>query len=304
MPFICSFSSQSLPGNLILAIIAAGVGSGFQHGYNTGVTNAPTDLILQFINETHSKRDPSGTLSSETVNLIFSTIVSVFAIGGMIGALLCGFVADRIGRKAGLIYNNILVFIAAACMGFSKSLDSYELLIVGRFVIGFNSGLNAGLGPMYLSEISPVHFRGAIGTIYQLIITISILASNVLGSSSLLGTDQLWPILLASTLFGSVVMLLLLPFCPESPNFLLIIQGKDVQAQKGECCLSITQFAVVALLHHMISMATTVLMLIYSFRLFSLMSCVNLIYSPLFSPPLASWQLRCSSRNGGHEAPG
>lgn len=224
---------QSLPGTLILAIVAAGVGSGFQHGYNTGVTNAPTELIQRFINETAKERDPQG-LSNEKINIIFSTIVSVFAIGGMIGALATGFVADRIGRRNGLLWNNLLVFFAAASMGYSKAFKSYELLIIGRFLIGFNSGLNAGLGPMYLSEISPVHFRGAIGTIYQLIITISILGSNILGSSSLLGTPDYWPILLASTLFGSVVMLSLLPFCPESPNFLLVIKERHVDAQNGE----------------------------------------------------------------------
>ena len=48
---------------------------------------------------------------------------------------------------------------------------------------------------MYLTEISPTHLRGAIGTIYQLVITISILTSNVLGLPQILGTEAKWPLL-------------------------------------------------------------------------------------------------------------
>ena len=48
---------------------------------------------------------------------------------------------------------------------------------------------------MYLTEISPGHLRGAIGTVYQLVIVISILISNILGLPQMLGTEDLWPVM-------------------------------------------------------------------------------------------------------------
>lgn len=48
---------------------------------------------------------------------------------------------------------------------------------------------------MYLAEISPAHLRGAIGTVYQLVLVISILVSNLLGLPQCLGTEERWPLL-------------------------------------------------------------------------------------------------------------
>lgn len=58
----------------------------------------------------------------------------------MAGALSTAFVANKFGRKGGLLYNNVLVLLASACLGFCKMAKSYELLILGRFFIGVNSG--------------------------------------------------------------------------------------------------------------------------------------------------------------------
>ncbi|XP_015917703.1 solute carrier family 2, facilitated glucose transporter member 1 [Parasteatoda tepidariorum] len=221
-----------LTSHLVFAIASAALGSSFQHGYNTGVTNIPQLLIQKFINDTYYER--FDTLAGEaTVTYIFSILVSIFCVGGMAGALMTAFVAERFGRKGGLLLNNVFVVLAAIFMGSSKSAGSYEMLIIGRFFIGFNSGLNAGLAPMYLAEIAPLHLKGAVGTVYQLVITISILVSQVLGLPQILGTEDHWPFLLAMTLVPSIFMLVTLPFCPESPKYILITQGRDVSAQKA-----------------------------------------------------------------------
>ena len=43
-------------------------------------------------------------------------------------------------RKKAMMLNNILVWIGSALMGLSKVAHSYEMLIVGRFIIGIHAG--------------------------------------------------------------------------------------------------------------------------------------------------------------------
>lgn len=77
---------------------------------------------------------------------------------------------------------NVLAFIAAALMGFSKMTSSWEMLIAGRFVVGLYSGLSTGFVPMYVGEVSPTSLRGALGTLHQLSIVIGILLAQVSGA--------------------------------------------------------------------------------------------------------------------------
>lgn len=78
-----------------------------------------------------------------------------------------------------MLIANILAFIAAALMGFSKMAHSWEMLIAGRFVVGLYSGLSTGFVPMYVGEVSPTSLRGALGTLHQLGIVIGILIAQV-----------------------------------------------------------------------------------------------------------------------------
>ena len=76
----------------------------------------------------------------ETSTFIYTIVVSIFAIGGMCGGFIGGWIANKIGRKGGLLISNIVGITAAIVMVFSKDVKSYELLIVGRYLIGVNCG--------------------------------------------------------------------------------------------------------------------------------------------------------------------
>lgn len=79
-------------------------------------------------------------IPEEAVKRLYSVAVSIFAIGGMLGGFSGGMIADRFGRKGGLLLNNILGIGGACLMGFTKVSHSYEMLFFGRFIIGVNCG--------------------------------------------------------------------------------------------------------------------------------------------------------------------
>ncbi|XP_035206182.1 glucose transporter type 1-like isoform X1 [Stegodyphus dumicola] len=227
----CSNCPEGLTCSLVFAIFAAVLGM-VQFGYNTGVINAPQKVIQGFISSVYHSRT-GDIISEDFLNLIWSIGVSIFAIGGMIGGITGGIVANKFGRKGGLLLNNIMGLAGAALMTFSKSSYSFEMLILGRLTMGFNCGLNTALVPMYLSEIAPVQLRGGLGTLNQLGVTVGLLLSMVLGIQHILGTEDRWPYLFGVAVIPAALQLLLLPMCPESPRYLLITKQQELSAREA-----------------------------------------------------------------------
>merc|ERR1711973_217148 len=228
---------EGLNPRIAFAIAAGAVGSSFQHGYNTGVLNAPQKIMTNWVKSKVCANTTEETVSLDECDseaeIIWAWTVAIFCIGGMMGGSMVGFISSRLGRKGGLLLNNILVAVAALLMGLAKTAGSFHMLILGRLIIGINSGLNAGLAPMYLSEISPTSLRGALGTVYQLIITLSILISQILGTNNVLGTEDGWHWLLTITAIPAILQVASLPFCPESPKYLLLDKDDEMAAQSA-----------------------------------------------------------------------
>ena len=53
--------------------------------------------------------------------------------------------------------------------------DSVPMLLLSRLVLGVSIGVLTFTAPMYLAEIAPERIRGAMVSLYQLMITIGIL---------------------------------------------------------------------------------------------------------------------------------
>ncbi|XP_061109830.1 solute carrier family 2, facilitated glucose transporter member 3-like [Conger conger] len=216
---------------LIFSISTVVIGS-LQFGYNTGVINAPEQKLLAFFNKTWVERYKEP-ISQGVSTTIWSFSVAVFSVGGMAGSFSVGIMADTFGRRKSMMLANILALIGAALMGFSLLCKSFEMVIAGRLVIGLFCGLCTGLTPMYVGEVAPTDLRGAFGTLHQLGVVIGILVAQIFGLEALLGTDELWSVLLAVTAIPAVLQCALLPFCPESPRFLLIKLNKEEEAQRA-----------------------------------------------------------------------
>lgn len=62
---------------------------------------------------------------------------------------------------------------------------------------------------------------------------------QILGLEALLGSEDLWPVLLGITVVPTVLQMSFLPFCPESPRFLYIVRCQEHQAKRGKSALFI-----------------------------------------------------------------
>ncbi|XP_034552195.1 solute carrier family 2, facilitated glucose transporter member 1-like isoform X2 [Notolabrus celidotus] len=144
--------------------------------------------------------------------------------------ILCGTLRQPLWQNS-MLMANVLAFIAAAFMGFSKLAGSFEMLIIGRFIIGLYSGLSTGFVPLYVEEISPTSIRGALGTLHQLGVVVGILLAQIFGIEAIMGNHTLWPLLLSFTLLPAVLQCILLPLCPESPRYLLINCNEETKAR-------------------------------------------------------------------------
>uniref|UniRef100_A0A8B9RPP6 Major facilitator superfamily (MFS) profile domain-containing protein n=1 Tax=Accipiter nisus TaxID=211598 RepID=A0A8B9RPP6_9AVES len=200
-----------------------GIGGTFQIGFQVSTI---TYTSQAFINETWLKRY-GYPIHQDNLLFLWSITVSIFGIGGLLGLLMA------VIQKKCLLCNNLLMIVAASIMGCSKIAQSFEMILIGRFMCGISAGLCVPLHYQYVGEISPRKLRGFANSTSSLFWSLGKAVGQISGQRELLGSQSLWPMLMASCGLPALVQLVTLPFFPESPPYLLMHKGDQEGCKKG-----------------------------------------------------------------------
>src|ERR671921_207107 len=180
------------------AITATG---GLLFGYDTGVISG----ALLFIKE------DLGPLS----DFVQGLIVSFLLVGAVVGALSGGPFTDRFGRRWTAMLAAIIFAVGALIVALTPTV---VILIFGRFVLGLGVGLASLVVPLYIAEIAPPDTRGALVSLNQLMITIGILVSYLVGVA--FTPIEGWRWMFAVAIIPALVLGVGMFFLPETPRWL------------------------------------------------------------------------------------
>ncbi|XP_059648567.1 sugar transporter ERD6-like 5 isoform X1 [Cornus florida] len=151
----------------------------------------------------------------------YSIFGSVLTIGGMLGAIICGKVADLIGRRFTMWLLDIFFLVGWLAIYFAKGA---LLLDFGRLSLGFGIGLLCYVAPVYTAEITPKNIRGGCTAASQLMTCCGL--SLVFFIGNLIN----WRTLALIGTIPCVLQVVGLFFIPESPRWLAKV-GREKQLE-------------------------------------------------------------------------
>ncbi|KAI8338270.1 general substrate transporter [Chlamydoabsidia padenii] len=215
---------------VILASMAASMGA-LNSGFNTSAVNIPGNNVRYCPDvpkgvQTYFPHSPFPKCIPMS-DWIWGVATGMFAVGGLVGALLAGPMAESLGRRDSMIAINVTFFIGAILLSLSTSSAQFA---IGRIFVGIGSGFMTVVISMYIAEITPPRFRGTLGSLLQLFMTIGILVIELigLGTSSAVG----WRIVVMLTIVPTIIQLICLPMCPRSPRW-LVSKGRIDEARES-----------------------------------------------------------------------
>ena len=174
---------------------------GVLYGYDMGIIAAAALFV---------KRTFALTTLEEEV------VVSIVLIGAMLGALAGGAIADRIGRRATLVWASVIFMAGSLLAPLSPNVAA---LVVARAIIGLGIGFTSVTAPVYVSELAPPQSRGMLIGMYQLALTVGIALADLVGYW--LSPYEAWRWMFGIAVVPTVLFLGVILTVPESPRWLV-----------------------------------------------------------------------------------
>jgi sugar porter (SP) family MFS transporter len=153
-------------------------------------------------------------------------VVSVVLVGAMLGAIAGGSIADRIGRRATLLWGGA-IFLAGSLLAFWS--PTVTTLIVARGLLGIAIGFTSVTAPVYISELAPPQSRGRFIGLYQFALTIGIVLADLTGYW--LAAQHAWRLMFGLGAIPAAFLIVLVVTLPESPRW-LYAQNRMAEARQ------------------------------------------------------------------------
>lgn len=186
----------------IIAMIAAT--GGLLFGFDTGVISGAIPFFQQDFG-----------IDDGMIELV----TSAGLLGAILGALFCGKVTDRLGRRKVILASAVIFAIGAVWSGMAA--DVWNLMLA-RLFLGVAIGVSSFAVPLYIAEISPAKVRGMLVSMFQLMITIGVLVSYL---SDLFFADEAdmtcWRPMFYVGVIPAIILLVGMAFMPETPRWLM-----------------------------------------------------------------------------------
>ncbi|XP_028148740.1 facilitated trehalose transporter Tret1 isoform X2 [Diabrotica virgifera virgifera] len=142
-----------------------------------------------------------------------SLIASLPNIGAILGTIVSGLLADKLGRKRTLILCALPFF---ACYILIANASKFYLFVVARIILGVSVGIALTVLPSYVAEISEDSNRGILSSIFGIMNAVGHLCSFVVGPLVSVQGYAYFLLIPVTIFFVTFV-----PFVPESPYYFM-----------------------------------------------------------------------------------
>lgn len=197
------------PAYVYFVITVAAIG-GVLFGYDTGIAGGAAVFVAD-------EYGLSGFMEG--------MVVSAVLVGAFVGALGCGPLSDRFGRRPVIAASGVFFAVGALV---SALAPGTAMLLAARGVLGLGMGAVSVLSPVYIAELAPPRIRGMLVAMFQLLITLGILLAY--GVNALVAESQNWRLSLGLGVVPGLVLAVGVLFVPESPRW-LVNTGREAVAR-------------------------------------------------------------------------